>query len=281
MKVFDSVSQWLSFRCGLKGSIGLVPTMGALHTGHASLLERSVRENEATVLTIYLNPTQFDDLSDLKNYPKTLQQDLAMARSLGVDYVITPRYEEIYNDEFRYRVEETEYSRELCGAHRNGHFSGVLTVVMKLLNIVQPRRAYFGEKDYQQYQLIRDMCAAFFMHVDIVVCGTVRENDGLAMSSRNKLLDASGRKKAALLNRWISCPRSDREVRLALEDAGFEVDYLTTRGNRRFAAVTIECSRPGDSLNQTRGNNVCVRLIDNALLSQPARLGKASSLAIS
>jgi len=248
--------------------------MGALHGGHASLLQRSVRENEITVMTLYLNPTQFDDPSDLESYPQTLQQDLALASSLGVDYVVTPRYEEMYADEFRYRVEETEYSQKLCGAHRNSHFSGVLTVVMKLLNMAQPTRAYFGEKDYQQYQLIRDMCSAFFMPVEIVACETVRESDGLAMSSRNQLLDAPGRARAALLNRLINCSGSDREVRLALEDAGFEVDFLTTLGDRRFVAVVLECSSSGTTSNQARDESVRVRLIDNVLLSQPDRLGK-------
>jgi len=228
-----------------------VATMGALHAGHAELIRRSVAECAVTVVSVFVNPTQFNDPNDLANYPDTLQADLSLAESLGADYVLTPRYDDLYADDFRYQVCEQSLSRELCGAHREGHFTGVLTVVMKLLNIVRPQRAYFGEKDYQQYLLIRDMCNAFFLDVEIVPCAIVREADGLAMSSRNALLDPAGRRLAPTLNRLIAMPCSDAHVAAKLAQAGFAVDYVVTKGDRRFAAVTVQCGAHS------------VRLIDN------------------
>ena len=251
MRVFDSIAEWRGYRRGLSGSVGFVPTMGALHDGHAALLERSVRENDHTVLSIYLNPTQFNSEADLDGYPRTLERDLKLACGLGVSAVLTPGYQDVYADGFRYQVQESSFSRELCGAHREGHFTGVLTVVMKLLNIVRANRAYFGEKDYQQYLLIRDMCEAFFMDVDIVPCRTVRESDGLALSSRNALLDCAGRARAARINQLIRSPLPDAAVHEALQQDGFDVDYVLCREGRRFVAASLRC-----------GEQV-VRLIDN------------------
>jgi len=256
LQVFERLDDWRDFRGGLSGSVGFVPTMGALHAGHASLLERSVAENDHTVLSIYLNPTQFNNPADLQCYPTSLSRDLELARSLGVNAVLTPRYEEIYADGFRYRVDEVVLAQELCGAHRPGHFSGVLTVVLKLLNLVRPHRAYFGEKDFQQYLLIRDMCEAFFMDVEIVPCATVREQDGLALSSRNANLDPPGRARAGRLNALLGTALSDGEVAAALAAEGFDVDYVVTRDGRRFAAASLDCGKRR------------VRLIDNVALSR-------------
>ncbi len=250
-RLFRRLSEWRAFRRTLTGSVGFVPTMGALHAGHASLLAKSVAENDHTVLSIYLNPTQFNNAKDLEVYPRTLERDLSLAGELDVDFVVAPDYEQMYADGFRYRVEENGLSGELCGAHRPGHFTGVLTVVMKLLNLVRPDRAYFGEKDYQQFLLIRDMCDAFFMDVEIVPCATVREADGLALSSRNENLDVAGREKAALLNRLIRSAADDDAVAEELSDAGFEVDYVVRRHGRRFVAASLDCA------------GRTVRLIDN------------------
>lgn len=255
MKVIEGLDDWRRIRRTLDGSIGFVPTMGALHDGHGELLERSVAENGHTVLSIYLNPTQFNNPADLDCYPKSLERDLRMACRLGVDWVITPTFAQMYADGYRYQVEEKTFSRELCGAHRPGHFTGVLTVVLKLLNLVRPERAYFGEKDYQQYLLIRDMCAALFLDVEIVPCATVREADGLAMSSRNRNLDGPGRVRAGLLNNLIRSALDDETVAQALTQAGFAVDYVVSREGRRFAAASLDC---GDRQ---------VRLIDNVALA--------------
>lgn len=254
-QVVSSLTAWRHVRRELHGDVGFVPTMGALHAGHVSLLERSLAQNPNTVLSIYLNPTQFNNPDDLEKYPATLAADLEIARSLGVTAVITPTYDEIYADGFRYQVAETELSRELCGEHRPGHFTGVLTVVMKLLNIVRPSAAYFGEKDFQQYQLIQQMANAFFMDVDIVPCPTVRDEDGLALSSRNANLDAPGRQRAPELYRQITSSKSDDQIVAALAERGFLVDYIVSREGRRYAAAVLEC---GDR---------SVRLIDNVALN--------------
>jgi len=234
--------------------LGFVPTMGALHKGHESLIEKSVGECDITIVSIYVNPTQFDNPDDLNKYPETLDEDLRIAEALGVDYVLLPRYEALYPDAYRYKVVETEFSKTLCGAWRDGHFTGVLTVVMKLLNLVRPDRAYFGEKDFQQYKLIRDMASAFLMDVEIVSCPIVREEDGLAMSSRNLNLDEASRRKAPLIHRLIASRKSDGEIARELMAAGFEVDYVTTLEGRRFAAARL-----GKGAAQ-------VRLIDNVPL---------------
>jgi len=254
VKRYDDLAAWRRARASLTGKVGFVPTMGALHRGHRRLIERSVAECDVTVLSIYVNPTQFNNPDDLEHYPGTLDTDLDIAREAGVDAVITPTWESLYPDGFRYRVEETSFSRELCGAHRPGHFTGVLTVVMKLLNLVRPQRAYFGEKDYQQYLLIRDMAQAFFLDTEIVACPTVRESSGLALSSRNELLDADARKLAPRFHCLLQSCASDAEARAALARAGFQVDYVETRQARRFGAVTVGGARQ-------------VRLIDNVPLT--------------
>lgn len=255
MKVFNALSEWREYRRGMTGSVGFVPTMGALHAGHGALLQRSCEENDSTVLSIYLNPTQFNNPADLAAYPADLERDLDYARALGVDVVLLPRYDEIYADGFRFQIAEHQLALELCGADRPGHFTGVLTVVMKLLNLVRPDRAYFGEKDYQQYLLVRDMCAAFFLDVSIVGCATVREKDGLALSSRNARLDAAGRCQAAQINRLLRSSLDDAQIRERLSELGFAVDYVITREGRRFAAASVG---KGDA---------AVRLIDNVPLT--------------
>jgi len=255
MKIVESLAEWRGHRRALTGSVGLVPTMGALHAGHRALLAQSLAECDHTVLTIFVNATQFNNAADLEHYPRTLEDDLAQARDLGVDWVLTPAHDELYPDNYRYRVQETAFSNRLCGAHRPGHFDGVLTVVMKLLNLVRPTRAYFGEKDFQQYLLIRDMAEAFFLDVDIVPCATVRDADGLALSSRNALLDDAGRRLAPLLNEVLRQPVDDKTVLARLTGAGFDVDYVESHHGRRFAAAIVGCA------------DRTVRLIDNVPLA--------------
>ena len=258
MKVIKDMQAWRELRRTLDGSIGFVPTMGALHDGHASLLQASVARDDVTVLSIYVNPTQFNDPKDLANYPDTLEEDLEVAEAIGVDYVILPLYADIYSDGYRYQVVENEFSNELCGSNRPGHFTGVLTVVMKLLNLVRPDRAYFGKKDYQQYLLVRDMAETFFLDVDIVGCETVRECDGLAMSSRNKLLTKDARRVASKFNKALRSKACDKKVSADLAAFGFQVDYVETRGDRRFGAIVVDC---GDHT---------VRLIDNVEAAEVA-----------
>ncbi|MBL7686832.1 MAG: pantoate--beta-alanine ligase [Bdellovibrionaceae bacterium] len=244
MILHSHLDSWLETRRRLTGqSIGFVPTMGALHAGHVSLIERARRENEIVVLSIFVNPTQFDDPGDLAQYPKTLESDLEMARKSGCDHVIFPNERQMYPDGYRYRVSENELSKILCGAHRLGHFDGVLTVVLKLLHIAQPTRAYFGEKDFQQLELVRGMVKSFFLPVEIVSCAIVREGDGLAMSSRNTRLSHVDRKHAPHFHQILTQAANADEARRALTEDGFDVDYVEDiafgPSTRRFGAVRM------------------------------------------
>ena len=168
--------------------IGLVPTMGALHEGHASLVRRSVKENGITVVSVFVNPTQFNDKNDLKNYPRTLDADCKLLDECGADYVLAPSVEEMYPTPDKRHFEYPPVSTVMEGAHRPGHFNGVCQVVSRLFYIVKPDRAYFGEKDWQQIAVIKAMVKDLRIDVQIVECDIVRDADGLARSSRNTLL---------------------------------------------------------------------------------------------
>jgi pantoate--beta-alanine ligase len=185
-------------------SIGLVPTMGALHAGHAALLHKARLENRLVVASIFVNPLQFDRKEDLETYPRTMDQDLLVAGACGVDLIFSPAAAELYPGEQAAFVDLPRLSAHLCGQFRPGHFQGVATVVLKLLNIVQPDRAYFGEKDAQQLAIIRRMVRDLDVPVSIVPVATVREPDGLALSSRNKLLTPAQRRIAPVLSRALS-----------------------------------------------------------------------------
>ena len=254
--VFDRIWVWQERRaCDVRRgiSLGYVPTMGALHEGHLSLVERSRTENDRTLVSIFVNPTQFDDPADLDAYPRTVERDLALLDAAGVDFVLLPRAEEMYCDGFRYRVSETELSTTLEGVHRPGHFDGVLTVVLKLLHIAAAERAYFGEKDWQQLSLVRGMADAFFLPTTIVACPTVRESSGLALSSRNARLTAPDRARAATLHRVLASAATTNDAIDQLTDAGFAVDYVADRDGRRLAAVRLAGVRLIDSVPLSGG----------------------------
>jgi pantoate--beta-alanine ligase len=228
-------------------SIGFVPTMGALHAGHRSLLERASAENDIVVMSIFVNPTQFHDQSDLDNYPSMLESDLKVADGIA-QWVLAPRFDELYPDGYRYRVRERGFSDELEGAHRPAHFDGVMTIVLKLLNLVRPTRAYFGEKDWQQLELVKGMAGAFFLPCEIVSCPTVRESDGLAMSSRNRRLSETARAHAAVFPRVLRTAKTANEAVAALIEEGFAVDYVEDRAGMRLGAVRIEGVRLIDNV---------------------------------
>ena len=173
--------------------IGLVPTMGALHEGHASLVKRSVEQNDVTVVSVFVNPTQFNDKNDLKNYPRTLEADCELFEKIGADYVFSPSVEEMYPLPDNRHFEYPPVTTVMEGAHRPGHFNGVCQVVSRLFYIVRPDKAYFGEKDWQQIAVVKAMVKALGLGVEIVECPIVRESDGLAKSSRNTLLSADER----------------------------------------------------------------------------------------
>lgn len=251
--VFESVSAWRAersaqVRAGV--SLGFVPTMGALHEGHLSLVRRSRAENDRTLVSIFVNPAQFDEAGDLAAYPRTAEEDLELLRAEGTDFVLLPRAIDLYPDGYRYRVTETERSRVLEGASRPGHFDGVLTVVLKLLQIASAERAYFGEKDWQQLALVRGMVEAFFIPTATVACPTVREADGLALSSRNRRLPPADRQKAPRFYRALSSAPTAAAACRDLRSEGFVVDYVEEHDGRRLGAVRL-----GD-----------VRLIDNVAL---------------
>ena len=174
-------------------NVGLVPTMGALHEGHASLVRRSVSENEVTVVSVFVNPTQFNDKNDLKNYPRDLEADCRLLEACGADYVLAPEVEEMYPTPDTRHFEFPPVSTVMEGAHRPGHFNGVCQVVSRLFYIVRPDRAYFGEKDWQQIAVVKAMVRQLGLGVQIVECEIVRDDDGLARSSRNTLLSADER----------------------------------------------------------------------------------------
>lgn len=256
MTRFDRIDHWVRERDAHPPDValGFVPTMGALHEGHRSLIRRSTSENARTLVSIFVNPTQFDDPDDLAAYPRTWEEDVAMLEAEGVDYVLMPRPEQLYPDGYRYRVTETQDARMLEGAYRPQHFDGVLTVVLKLLLIARARRAYFGEKDWQQLQLVQGMARALFLRTEIVPCATVRESSGLAISSRNTRLTPEQRQRAARVYVALSASGSASEAEARLRSDGFDVDYVVDREGRRLAAVRV-----GD-----------VRLIDNVPLGSRA-----------
>ena len=191
-KIVDLQNQLFEDRKQRK-EIGLVPTMGALHEGHASLVRRSVKENGITVVSVFVNPTQFNDKNDLKNYPRTLEADCQLLESCGADYVLAPSVEEMYPTPDTRQFEYPPISTVMEGVHRPGHFNGVCQVVSRLFYIVKPDRAYLGEKDWQQIAVVKAMVRQLQLKVQIVECDIVRDEDGLAKSSRNTLLSSDER----------------------------------------------------------------------------------------
>ena len=188
-------------------TIGVVPTMGALHAGHLSLIERARSECDCVVVTVFVNPTQFGPQEDFDKYPRSLESDLAACRRAGADLVFHPTRDLVYPGGFRTWVDVEGLSDILEGRHRPGHFRGVTTIVLKLLNILQPDVAYFGRKDYQQQVIIRRMCADLDLPVEIRTCPTVREADGLALSSRNQYLSSDERRSALALSQSLLLAR--------------------------------------------------------------------------
>jgi len=208
------------------GSIGLVPTMGALHAGHLSLLEAARGENDSVVMSIFVNPAQFSDGADLAAYPRDDEHDLALAREAGVDLVFAPSAEEMYPSGFQTWVDVTELGSVLEGEFRPGHFRGVATVVLKLFEIVRPTRAYFGQKDAQQVAVIRQLIRDLAMDVELRVLPIVRDADGLALSSRNVLLTPQQRRTALALPRALATGDRDAALTHLRSTDGLDVDYV-------------------------------------------------------
>lgn len=239
------------------GRIAFVPTMGYLHDGHLSLLREARRQGDLLVLSIFVNPTQFGPSEDLARYPHDLEGDLAKARSLGTDVVFLPSVEEMYPVGYQTYVEVRSLERGLCGDRRPGHFTGVATVVLKLFHAVEPDLAFFGEKDYQQLQVIRRMTRDLDLDVKVVGLPIVREADGLAMSSRNSYLSTEERREALALSQAMRAARAcfdagEREVARLLAAAQeilvahptVRLDYLELRDGETLEPVAARLLRP-------------------------------------
>ncbi|MBI3161436.1 MAG: pantoate--beta-alanine ligase [Chloroflexi bacterium] len=212
MEIVSSLLDLRTARLSLDGTVGLVPTMGYLHEGHLSLVERAKAENRRVLVSIFVNPSQFGPSEDLSKYPRDLERDLSLLRPLGVDLVWTPTAEIMYPPGYQTWVEVEALSKGLEGAMRPGHFRGVGTVVAKLFNATQPDKAYFGQKDAQQVAVIRRMATDLNFPLEVIVCPTHREADGLAMSSRNVYLNVDERRAAVVLFRALSAAKELHEA---------------------------------------------------------------------
>ncbi len=257
-------------------SIGFVPTMGALHEGHLSLARRSKKENALTVVSIFVNPTQFGPNEDFDRYPRDLQHDQELLSREKIDYIYAPETGDIYPAGFSTFVEETELSKVLCGVFRPGHFRGVCTVVFRLFRIVRPDRAYFGQKDAQQLRIIEKMTEDLDLEIQIVGCPILREKDGLAMSSRNIYLSGEERViapqiHAALQKAQAAFTQGERDTHNLLEMAksvlapfpAIETQYLELRRWRDFG---VEEKTTEKSVLAFAGHLGKTRLIDNVIL---------------
>ncbi len=259
------------------GTVGLVPTMGALHAGHISLVERAVKENKSAVVTIFVNPTQFNDLKDLDRYPRTLSNDLKVLKKTGCKLVFAPSVKEIYpepdNRKFNFGALETIME----GKYRPGHFNGVAQVVSRLFEMIKPDKAYFGLKDFQQLAVIKSLVQQLQLPVEIVPCRIIREKNGLAMSSRNEMLSAEERKNAALISETLFKAKELSEQKSVQELA--EWIRLTINKNRYLTVEYVEIVddenlQPIENWNEKNTKVVCVavycgkvRLIDNIVLN--------------
>jgi len=281
MDVFHTIAQFRDARRAFPGSLGLVPTMGFLHEGHLALVRRAKAENAVVAVSIFVNPTQFGPGEDLAGYPRDLDRDLTLLETEGVDLVLNPPPEEVYPRGFSSSIDTGPVSEPLEGGHRPGHFKGVATVVAKLFNIVQPDRAYFGQKDGQQVMVIKRMATDLDFPLEVVVVPTVREPDGLAMSSRNIYLGEPERRAATCLSRALSKARDrwdagEREANVLRRQV---IDVIEKEALAQIDYVSVADAESLDELSGLASRSIMVsmavhigkaRLIDNAVLTPPA-----------
>ncbi len=260
-------------------TLGLVPTMGYLHEGHAALIKRSKKECDATAVSIFVNPIQFGPGEDFKKYPRDMQRDVEIAAKEGVDYLFIPGKEEMYSANHLSYVNVEKMDKVMCGKYRPGHFRGVCTVVLKFFNIIKPDRAYFGEKDFQQLTIIKKMVKDLDAAVKIIGCETIREADGLAMSSRNKYLSEKERKNAVVLHNTILLAEEEikkglknlREIKkecvgsLNMNESVKNVDYFDFRDPETLEEIKNNKNR-SNILIATAVYIGTTRLIDNKVV---------------
>lgn len=277
MKSVSTVAELRELLAPLRNkTIGFVPTMGALHEGHISLVERARKECEVVVVSVFVNPTQFNDKNDLRNYPRTPEADAAMLEAAGVDYVLFPSVEEIYPEPDTRQFDFGLIDKVMEGATRPGHFNGVAQVVSRLFAIVEPTKSYFGEKDFQQIAVIRAMVAQLALSVEIVDCPIIRDTDGLARSSRNLLLTPEHRVAAPHIYEVLSAARtkvgemSPRKLESWVVD---EIDKNPLLKTIYFHAVDAATMQQVESWSEVERVQGCVavqageiRLIDNIKL---------------
>lgn len=276
MKVIHTIKDLQAELSVLKAQgkkVGLVPTMGALHAGHASLVKRSVNENEVTVVSVFVNPTQFNDKNDLVKYPRTLDADCKLLEACGATYAFAPSVEEMYPEPDTRQFSYAPLDTVMEGAFRPGHFNGVCQIVSKLFEAVKPHRAYFGEKDFQQLAIIREMVRQMQFDLEIVGCPIVREEDGLALSSRNARLSAEERENALKISQTLFKSRTFAATHTVGETLKFVEDAIAAVPGLRleyFEIVDGNILQKVDNWNQTSYVVGCitvfcgdVRLIDN------------------
>lgn len=254
-------------------SVGFVPTMGYLHEGHKSLIERSVKENDKTVVSVFVNPIQFGPNEDLATYPRDIESDKKLCESVGANLIFNPEPEEMYTQRFCTHVDMSTLTEDLCGASRPGHFRGVQTVVTKLFNIVAPDRAYFGEKDAQQLAIIKRMVEDLNIDIEIIGCPIIREEDGLAKSSRNTYLSKSEREAAVIISKALSYGKSlvesgERDTKTVIDAI---VQKISTEPLAKIEYIKIVDALTIKPVSKISGTILCAaavrvgktRLIDN------------------
>lgn len=274
MQVFTTIQELQNWRENLNGTLGFVPTMGALHQGHLSLLQKSKEENSHTLLSIFVNPTQFGANEDFGKYPRTLEKDLALAKEMGIDAVFAPEIAQMYPSQDEITLNPPHLMGYVFeGAIRSGHFDGVLQIVLKLFNLTRPNRAYFGKKDAQQLLLIQKMVKDLFLSIEIVPCPIVRDTDGLALSSRNIYLTLEQREIALQIPQTLqyiqtlvlqgenNCQKLKTLALANLKD--LEVDYLAFCNHSLEELQTII---PNQSLVLLTCKVGTTRLLDNLWL---------------
>ncbi|GAA7049493.1 pantoate--beta-alanine ligase [Helicobacter pylori] len=273
MRALETIATLREYRKSLKGSVGFVPTMGALHKGHQSLIERSLKENSRTIVSVFVNPTQFGANEDFSAYPRPLEKDLALCERLGVNAVFLPKTSEMYPYEIEQRLKlyaPTFLSQSLEGAMRERHFDGVVQVVLKLFHLVHPTRAYFGKKDAQQLLIIQHLVKDLLLDIEITPCEIVRDSDNLALSSRNVYLNATQRKQA------LAIPKALESIKQAIDKGEkaceklkklglgiletLEVDYLEFCNHKLEPLKTI---KPANTLVLVAARVGKTRLLDN------------------
>jgi len=276
MQIAKNIAEMKAMRIKSLGSVGFVPTMGYLHQGHLALVKQARDENSAVVVSIFVNPTQFGPTEDFKSYPRDTERDLAMLQKEKTDIVFMPSAEEMYPEGFDSWVDVAKVTDRLEGSYRPGHFKGVTTVVAKLFNIVEPTRAYFGQKDAQQALVIKKMVADLDMNLEVIVAPTVRESDGLAMSSRNVYLNPQERQAAAILfkaltlaqNLWDKGERNAETLRqqmtfLINQEPLAKIEYISIADTETLEELS-NIDRPALASLAVRIGKT--RLIDNMLL---------------